>query len=174
MVTESLTRNPVPRPLAEASARMSWRTDMVVEPLAPAPCPEIRFGVVMVTFATPAAEAAPAMPPITKEPWPLPELNVPIVKVRGLAAFGASSMRPPPLVTLKVVIVSVVGVAAVAEPLRVSLPPWIARVPVTSSPRRLLTLAVPELSSAMMPPALRLKVPPPEAAVPLKASPAST
>ena len=147
---------------------------MVVVPLAPAPCPLIRLGVVIMTLATPFAEATPVMPPMTRPPWPLPELSVPIVKVSGLAAFGVSSIRPPPLVTLKVVIVSVVGVVAVDEPPIVSLPPWIARVPATSSPRRLFTLAVPELSRARTPPAFTLKLVPPEAAVPLKASPAST
>ena len=169
-----MTRKPVPRPAALASARMSCRTDMVVVPLAPAPWVPRRLGVVMVRFATPFAEAAPVMPPMTSPPWPLAVFSVPIAKVSGLATFGVSSMRPPPLVTLNVVMVSVVGVEGEALPPMVSLPPWIASVPATSSPRRLLTFDVPELSNAMTPPALRLKVPPPEAAVPLKASPAST
>ena len=125
----------------------------------------------MVTLATLAAEATPVMPPMTRVPFPLAVLRVVIAKVRALEAFGVSSIRPPPLVTLKVVIVSVVGAALL--PLMVNLPPWMLSVPATSRPRRLFTLLVPVLSRASVPPLLRVKVPPPLSAVPLKASPES-
>ena len=122
-MTESLTRKPVPRPLTLASARMSWRRPMVVVPLAPVPWPEIRLAVVMVRFATPAAEAAPVRPPTTRVPWPLAVLRVVTARVSACAASGVSSMRPPPFWTLRLARVS--EVAAPALPPRTNLPPWI-------------------------------------------------
>ena len=167
-----MTKKPVPSPLALASPKMSCRTDMVVVPLAPAPCVTRRFGVAIVRLALPLAEAVPSMPANTALPVPLAIFNVVIANVRGCEALGVSSMRPPPLRTLKVVMVSVV--AAELAPLSVREPPWRLKAPMTSKPRRLLTLFVPELSSAMVLPLFRLTVVVRLNALPLKASPRST
>ena len=171
-VTLSRVRKPVPTPPTLASPRMSMRTDIVVVPLAPAPCPPMKFGVAIVRLATPAADAAPLMPVTTSAPWPLAVFNAPKASVSGFAALGVSSIRPAPLSTLNVVIVSVV--AAREEPLRSRRPPWMPSDPMTSRPRRLFTFAAPELSKDSTPPALSRKEEAPLAAVPLKASPEST
>ena len=126
----------------------------------------------IVRLALPLAEAVPSMPANTALPVPLALFNVAMANVRGCEALGVSSMRPPPLRTLKVVMVSVV--AAELTPLSVKEPPWRLKAPMTSMPKRLLTLAEPELSSAMVPPLFRLIVVVRLNAVPLKASPRST
>ena len=62
VVRESRVRKPVPRPLAEASTRMSPRTDIEVEPFTPAPWLAVKFGLLM------RAEAWPPSPAMTSEP----------------------------------------------------------------------------------------------------------
>ena len=62
LLVVSLTRKPVPLPATLASARISPRTDILVVPLRPAPCPADSEAFVILRLAP-----APR-PAMTREP----------------------------------------------------------------------------------------------------------
>ena len=164
--TESRTRKPLPKPVAEASARMSERMAIVVAPFAPVPCPAITLKVAAGTVpsvATPAPAAEPRPSPRMRS---VPVafgaesmLPVAMARFRATPAVPAafSVMTPPPFCTVSVFTFSVM--AAPELPFTTSEPPCIvsvrtvpenAVVAFTFPPRRLLSAPV-LLSSVSVP-----------------------
>ena len=148
--------NPLPSPVAEVSARMSGRIEIVVAPLPAAPAYNW-FTVSAPAVATPAPGVAPKFVPRTSNTSPpdwspiLPKLNE-----SGCAIFGTSviTLLPTFGVTTPVPVrfddITLSEVAAEALPVILSSPPYRLMVRF-GPPRRLFKFAVP-LSSSSNPP----------------------
>ena len=125
-VAVSMTRKPVPLPETLASARMSPRTDMLVEPLAPPPCPADSEALVMLRLAP---LPRPAM---TSEPVPVEkfsgwlliaavglELSVKVVAPVIAVIVAPEGMAALPLTYMPTARPAVLGTVTLALPLMV-------------------------------------------------------